>query len=447
MKLKPYQLEGVAKITQFGGRAILADEMGLGKTAQALFWIKNQRKEEPGTVCVVCPASVKYHWKWEASRFGIQAQVLEGKLSHDLTGDFFILNYDILSDWLPVLRAKDLKYVVLDEAHYCKNLSAKRTRAVFQLVQRVPYVLALTGTPLTNRPIELWPVLKAVRPDLFPSRTKFAWRYCKPRWTPWGWSYDGSANLDELHRILFSTCMIRRTKKDVLSELPSKSRKVVFTELPDMETYYQAQRNFLQWLASLDPERARRAARAQALAKVGYLMRLVAELKLPWVKQWISDFLESNPDEKLVCFTSHTFVVDALKERFKSKCVVIDGRVRGDIRHETVRRFNSDPRVRLLIGQWVAAGVGINLAASHYAVALDLPWTPGDLVQAEDRIHRIGQSRDCYVFYLIAKGTIEEKQIKLLRRKAEILDEVLSGKRRRDFNIFNELLRQMEIIF
>lgn len=444
-ELKPFQREGVRQIYTFGGRALLCDEMGLGKTIQALDWIRRIPKRRP--VIIVVPASVKFAWQHEAMiHFGIRIDVIEGRMparTKRLPGEIVVLNYELLQSWLPVLRAADPAVVIFDEAHYLKNTAAQRTKSAARLVQSAESVLALSGTPLTNRPIELWPVMRLVRPDIFPSRELYAWRYCKPRWTFWGWQYDGATHLDELHRILKENCMIRRLKKDVLKELPAKTRQVVPFRLKSMVEYNKAQHTFLEWLREISPAKAQRASKSQALTKVGYLLRLVARLKLDWTEQWLKEFFEAHPGEKLVALTMHTFVIDHLKERFP-KSVIIDGRITGRIRHESVRKFQNNSQVPLLLGNWKAAGVGITLHAAHNVVALDLPWTPGDLLQGEDRVHRIGQKKGVIVHYLTALNTIEEKLVKILRKKASILDAVLDGRAdSTDFNLFDALLENM----
>jgi len=446
VKLRPFQREGVRQIYRFGGRAILADEMGLGKTIQALYWITKIPHHRP--VVIVTPATVKYCWQAEAGlHFGLHIIVLEGSKGCRLSkppGPVLVLNYDILGGWLKTLLRWRPQVVIFDEAHYIKSMGARRTRYALRLARDAASVLALSGTPLTNRPIELWPILQAVRPDLFPSLRDYGWRYCRPRYTPWGWMFDGASNLDELHRILRHECLIRRRKKDVLSELPAKSRHIVPFRLESYDEYRRAQEDFLGWLRAISPAKANRASRSEALTKIGYLLRLVAQLKIDWVLRWMEDFFANHPGEKMVALTMHTFVVDAVMRRFQKRAVMVDGRVVGRLRQETVRRFQTSPRVDLLIGNWRAAGVGITLHASRTAVAIDLPWTPGDLLQGEDRIHRIGQHRDVIIHYLVALGTIEEKQIKILHKKTSILDAILDGRAKvEDFDLLDALLKAM----
>ena len=443
-KLKPYQLDGARRIHEFGGRALLCDDMGLGKTLQTLYWLFKTPRRRP--VVIVCPASLKWTWQAEAAlHLNMRTEVLEGNANgrRVLPGDIVILNYDILKSWLPALLRARPQCVVFDEVHYVKSLQAQRTRAAIKLVSNVPAVIGISGTPLTNRPIELWSVMKLIRPDVFPSREVYAWTFCKPRHTIWGWKYDGAAKLPKLHRILRETCMIRRLKSEVLPELPDKQRKVISFKLTSYAEYHKAETDFLGWLRELSPARANRAKRSQALTKVGYLFRLAARLKLEWTTRWIADFLESYPGEKLVALTMHTFVIDHLKARFP-RSVVVDGRVVGRKRDETVRKFQSNKQVDLFLGNWKAAGQGITLHAAHNFAALDFPWTPGDMLQGEDRIHRIGQKKLCLVHYLMALGTIEEKWVRILRRKAGVLDAILNGRgRSTDLDIFDELLKEL----
>lgn len=445
--LKPFQLEGVKQIYQFRGKALLADEQGLGKTISALYWVTKIPKHRP--VIIITPASVKYTWQSEASlHFGLRTEVLEGncnKQTKRLPGNIIILNYDILKSWLPVLQLAKPRCVILDEIQYIKNVTAKRTKAVFELVKDVPSVLGLSGTPLTNRPIELWPVLQAIRPDIFPNREKYAWKFCHPVYLPMrGWVFNGASKLPLLNKILRREVMIRRLKKDVLPELPAVTHKIVSFRLKSYIEYNKVQEDFIGWLKKISPSKANRAKKSQALTKVGYLLRLVAELKLEWTAKWIEEFFISHPGEKLVGLTMHTFVIDYLQERFRGRSLVIDGSVTGRKREETVRKFQSNRHFDLMLGNWKAAGVGITLTAASNIAALDFPWTPGDLAQGRDRVHRIGQRKNVFFHYLTLLETIEEKQIKGLRKKSKVLDAILNGEDAEDFDMFEEILREMK---
>lgn len=439
VKLKPFQEEGVQQIYRFGGRALLADDQGLGKTIQALAWLKRISKCRPAIV--VTPASMKYTWQMEAARFGIRAEVLDGVRPHPLMGGVFVLNYSILNAWLDSILELDPQVVILDEIQALKNPEALRTKSSKKLVEGARSVVGLSGTPLLNRPIELWSILGLIRPKLFPSQKKYAWKYCKPRYTRWGWKFDGATRTGQLGRILRRACMIRRVKKDVLSELPEKSRQIVVGKLTRYREYQQAESDFLVWLRKTHGSRVTKAKKSQALVKVGYLLRLVAELKISWVKQWIKDFFEIHVGKKLVALTSHRLVIDELKKAFPS-VVVLDGRIVGRKRDQAVMAFQKNRKINLFVGNTKAAGVGITLTAAHHLVFLDFPWTPGDLLQGEDRVHRIGQEHQVLIYYLVALDTIEEKLIKILRSKARVLREILDGEdTNTSLEIFQDLLK------
>jgi len=442
--LLPHQKQGTRAVYRFGGRALIADEMGLGKTIQALHWIRKTPGHRP--VVIVTPSSVKYQWQSEAmDHFGIRVQVLEGQRPNGAHfDDIIVINYDILPYWIGKLVKLRPKTVVLDECQYVKTLGALRTRAARKLAARAASVVALSGTPLTNRPIELWSVLNIIRPDLFPDRTKYAWRYCRPRRTIWGWKFDGADRLPELHRILRQECMVRRLKKEVMPYLPDKTHIFVPFQLSDYTEYIEARDDFLRWLGKISPSKAKRAKKSQALVRVGYLLRLCVRLRLQWTTKWLQEWSEANPGEKLVALTMHTFVIDHLKAKFPNS-VVIDGRVTGLKRVESVRKFQSNRRVQFLFGNWKAAGIGLNLTASNVMVSLDFPWTPGDLLQGQDRVHRIGQKRKVLIYYLYLLHSIEEKQMRGLQKKHEILESVLNGQvSSKDFDLYNNLIKELK---
>lgn len=445
--LKPFQKEGVRAIRALNFRALLADEQGLGKTIQALFVLFKRPDLRPAFI--IAPASLKYNWQAEAKlHFNQHIEVLEGRKASAKRIDpegIYVLNYEIAFAWREVIRYRQAKAVIFDEAHKIKNPETQQSRAVLHISKTVKMALALSGTPMTNRPIELWPTLNVVRPDLFPSREKFAWRYCKPVYTRWGWQYTGATRMKELNTILKENLMIRRLKEDVLPELPAKQRRVIPFRLSSYKEYNRAQNQFLEWLKNIDPVKAKRAKKSQGLTKVGYLLRLVSELKRQWVVSWIRDFLEDG-DSKLVTFTCHTAVVDTLLKEFKNEVVYIDGRVtRPQERQKAVRLFQTNPTKRLFVGNVHAAGTGLTLTASSHVAFLDLPHTPGDLAQAEDRVHRIGQKNKVTIHYLITLDTMEEKLCSIIQSKSKVLSAIMdSGESAQDIDIYSELITSLK---
>ena len=445
LKKIPYQLKAVHKIEQFHGRALLADEMGLGKTVEALLWVKHHPKARP--VIVVCPASLKWMWESFVHRvLKIRCEVLHGTTppKTGLIGkhSFLIINYEILQYWIPHLKKLKPKILLIDECHYIKNYKAKRAQAIRKL-RKTPYIIAISGTPLTNRPAELWTTIHLLRPNEFKEKLPFLIRYCNRKWTPWGWDVSGASHLKELHRRLKSTMMIRRLKKDVLKELPDKIRHTIPLEI-EREEYDEAVDNFIRWLSKKSISKAKRAAKAMWLVRMGYLKRLAAELKMKSVLSWIDDFLEEDSG-KLVLFCTHKKIVEILHNRYKGICVIIDGGVTGINRKRAVRSFQNNKRIRVFIGNIKAAGLGITLTAASSLAFVEMDWVPSNMWQAEDRIHRIGQKNAANIYYLIAKDTIEQDIMKILNKKANTVVATLDGgTKANQLNIFDELEKALK---
>jgi SWI/SNF-related matrix-associated actin-dependent regulator 1 of chromatin subfamily A len=279
---------------------------------------------------------------------------------------------------------------------------------------------------MTNMPAELWTVLNLLHPKKFRSFQDFAFTYCAPKLRPWGWEYKGARNLKKLHRILTDLVMIRRLTKDVLKDLPKNRRCVVPIEITNKKEYQEASTNFLKWLRKINKSRARKAARAEKLVQIGYLKRLAARLKLKSVIEWIDNVLEST-DGKLVVFGLHRNILNELHDHYKKISVLINGQVTGRKRQRLVDKFRHSIKTRILFGNLIAAGQGLNLVEANIAATIEFGWNPGAHNQAEKRINRIGQKKKTINYYLVAKGTIEEKLCKIIQERQKILSKTLDG--------------------
>ncbi|MCK9570215.1 DEAD/DEAH box helicase [Candidatus Pacearchaeota archaeon] len=445
IKPYPFQIECLEEIEWFNGRVLVSLDMGLGKTACAA-WYWQRHKQDASPCIVVCPASVKFNWEvevWKAA--GVKSMVLEGtkpprgKLVTKIP-PIIILNYDILQFWVPWLKKLKPKMVVLDEVQNIANPKTKRARAVRSLCRGVGKLLALSGTPILNRPIELFNPLNLLRRSEFPGAWKFMQRYCDPHFTPWGWEYKGASHVDEFHQRLVDSCLVRRRKVDVLKDLPKKSRIVVPLPLSSVAEYQRADKDFVAWLMGIDPDKAKRAAKAEAMTRIGYLLRLAAELKLPYVHEWIANFLEDT-DEKLVVFAVHWKVLEELQSKCKYKSVLIDGSITGRARYNAVNQFQTDNKVRVLFGNIKAAGVGITLTAAHTVATAEMAWRPADHEQADDRCYRIGTTEEVNCYYLVARNTVEQKLCKIIQQKQGVVSSVLDGgKMLEDTDIYSQLI-------
>jgi SWI/SNF-related matrix-associated actin-dependent regulator of chromatin subfamily A-like protein 1 len=413
---------------------ILADEMGLGKTVQALATL-----HAVGTfpAVIVCLASLKINWareveKWLPDR---KVAILEGLTPYEVEADLLILNYDILHAWVDALPKP--RAVVLDEAHYCKSPRARRTKASIALSDRVDpdgIVLVMTGTPVTNHPIELVSLLRICnRLDEFGGAGEFRRRY------------GTGSHLTELNRRLRSTCYVRRRKTDVLKDLPDK-RWATITVAGDteiMEAYREAELDVTTFLAQrarelaeeagandVDAENAgwtaaMRAQSAEHLVAITTLRRLAARAKMPAARAWISDFLTTG--KKLVTFGWHVEVVSSIADEFANGYSVAGGNTKGG-RQEAVDRFQQQDDQRVIACSIRSGGVGLTLTAASDALFLEMGWTPADMDQAVDRCHRIGQRDSVTGWVMVCEGTIDQEIAALIEQKRVIVDAATDGK-------------------
>lgn len=426
--LHPFQAKAVQRMN---GRNLIALDMGLGKSLVSLTWAA----ENNAWPCVVvCPAVLKYTWEHEAKvHLRLRSMILEGRKPANgslLKRKLVIVNYDILGPWLDWLRELNPELVIVDECQAISNRMTQQSKNVRKLCQDVPCVLGLSGTPLTNRPPELWPICNLLWPETFPSWWSFCQEFTVPRRTPWGWEFKRTRNLPVLHERLKQCGMLRKRKSQVLKDLPAKQREVLLLPLSNRKEYEQAENDFISWLRRRDREKARRARKAERLVQMGWLKRLAAEGKLPSVFQWIDAFLDGS-DEKLIVYAVHKAVISALWERYSKICVVVDGSVTGRKRQMAVEQFNKKKTTRLTINNIKAAGTGLSYTGASTMAIVELPWTPGACSQAEDRIHGIGRGQEgkhSQVFYLVAKDTLEHHLIELIQEKQSVIDETLDGR-------------------
>lgn len=448
LKTKPfrYQRKGVQRIWHFDGNALLADEMGLGKTLQALMFAHELGE---GPVLVICKAGGKWHWQREAwKHIHMRSEVLEGRTPPrhwSRSAPCVIINYDILKLWLPKLKKMRPILTIVDEGHKISNRATQQTKHTLSILKRSRHKIIISGTPLTNRPAELFPLINALRPDVFPSFHSYAERHCRPTLKPWGWEYKGATHLRELHKKLKRTCMIRRLKKNVLKDLPPKTRSVIPLDITkeDRKEYEEAEKNFIRWLSKKSKHLARKAAAAERLVKMGYLKRLAAKLKLKQVMDWIDNFLQES-DEKLIIFGIHKAVLHEIYQRYKTKAVMVTGEVTGRKRQHAEDLFNHDKRYRLFIGNIEAAGEQWSCTSASTTVFVEIGWVPAKHIQAEDRTHGIKRGRKGFIsqsYYLVTRGTIEEDLCKIVQTKQGILDQTLdgAGEDDSDLNIFDML--------
>ncbi|MBX5470269.1 MAG: DEAD/DEAH box helicase [Thermoleophilaceae bacterium] len=425
-ELRPFQRAGV-RYALAQRRTFIADEQGLGKTVQALAAIE---ADDAYPAVVVCPASLKLNWEREAGRWlpHRRTAVLHGRSQARFAragaahADIVILNYEIVDGHLDALVALEPRALVFDESHYCKQPRAKRTKACLSLSARVPQSalrLALTGTPILNRPGELVAQLRLIgRLSDFESGAGMARRF------------RGREALERLHWHLRSRCYVRRLKEDVLPQLPPKRQVPIPVELSNEAEYRLAERDVIAWLRSqpLDlrtlEAKVGAALRNERLVQLNHLRRLAGRGKLAAALAWIEDFLASG--EPLVVFADHIEIQQELLARFPDAAHILGGDS-VSARDAAVAEFQRPDGPQLIVCSLRAAGQGLTLTRASNVAFLELDWTPARLAQAEDRCHRIGQASAVTAWYLLAPGTIDETMADLLEHKRGVIGAVTDG--------------------
>lgn len=401
-ELRPYQVAGVQYAEERGGRVMIADQAGLGKTIQTIAYL--YRQDALGEIVIVCPASVKKQWQREFAKWAEwDARILEGRKADAEAArhPIVIVNYDILPYWEPVLRPATL---VLDESVAVKERKSQRSKAAARLAERAEHVIALTGTPVLNRPAELWNQLAIVRPDLpLGSWSAFGKRYNGYHKTRFGWEMGAPAHLEELEGRLRSTLLVQRRKADVLTEVPDLERVPVPLEV-DTEAYAEA----FAGMEGLGIEEITQLRRLAGLAKVGPALR------------WLIEARERL--EPLVVFAHHHDVLDALGRGLKAP--VIDGRMAQTERQRYIDRFQAGAEPVLVCGTR-AMGVGVNLQAGTNCAFVEMDWTHAAHEQAESRLHRMGQKNAVTAYYLLAEGTIDDALMEMLQAKQEVMEKIV----------------------
>jgi len=455
----PFQKAGIY-FAEKRESTLISDTPGLGKTIQAI-GILNLHPEYK-KILIICPASLKYNWEKECNRWMVNKYtitIVDSKTDLSSTGDgIYIINYDIVKKFEVELKITDWDLFISDEVHYMKNPKSQRTKYILgyssrKTKEKIEPIEAkkkvfLTGTPIVNRPIEMWPILHYLDPDYWKSYSYYTGRYCGAHHNGWGWDVSGATNLNELQEKLRSTVMIRRLKKDVLKELPNKIRQIIEIEDEKSNDIVQEENEaFGKYSNELERLRAE-----VEIAKVGefdgeyvaavkklkdkinicftemaVLRHKTAVAKIPYVNEHLMNSLESS--EKIVIFCHHHDVIFGIAEELEKnniKFVTFTGLDTKEQREEAIEKFQNDENCKVFIGGLKVAGVGITLTAASHVIFAELDWVPGNVSQAEDRCHRIGQKESVLIQHIILKNSLDARMVNMIVEKQDVIEKALN---------------------
>lgn len=443
---------------------MIGDAMGLGKTVQALALIDRGGWK----TIVVCPSSVKTNWakktvEWLDGKLSVQIITPTG-LRNYVTGkrpvlvskkpqssDFaqiVIINYELLPKYSELLRNSGFDAIVFDESHLLKNSSTIRSKAAKEIATGLRFnkrkdkdskgfdshddvgtsikkILMLTGTPILNRPKELWHQLSILDHNEFPRFFPFARKFCNAKKGAWGWDFDGASNIDELRKLIINEYVIRRRTKEVLKDMPEKIVNHVDLDIKakDRKEYDLAEKDFSSWAEYNNMS-------AMALVRLGELLHLSGLSKFNAVRDEIYDFFEQrDDDEGLVVLANRRDIVAKLVEEFGHIGVSwFDGSISVDKRQEEIEKFRNGKN-KLFVATIASAGTGVDGLQDRASDLwfLERTWRPSDLAQAEDRIWRIGQKNSCRIKYFTLPNSIDEHIENVLEEKSAVIKKILDG--------------------
>ena len=461
-----FQKQGIIFGIKKFSRLLIADEMGVGKTVQAISLSSLYPKDWP--VLVICPSSLKFAWRDEIAHWlseiikENEIQVIKhSKNEFKENIKYYIVSYDLSTRMIDKIIKKNFQYIIADEAHYLKSRSAKRTMSLTPVLQRAKRVVLLTGTPILAKPMEIYPLLHILRPDKFKGFKEFGSRYCEPKILGFGivdWS--GATNTRELNFIL-NKLMIRRLKKDVLSQLPPKKRQKIEISTDSkvikklkilMEKSSKKFEKLLGTQIELDKlginiddlktEKEKEEEKngkenntkgkdeESVLNKFSKAYSITGQAKLPGIKDYVNYLVDNSC--KFLIFAHHAEILDAIEEVIindKVDYIRIDGKVPVDKRQILVNKFQTEDECLVAILSITACATGLTLTKASTVVFAELHFTPSIMIQAEDRAHRIGQESECVnIHYLYGADTLDVLLFRKLNEKQNIVSTTLDNK-------------------
>ena len=416
MKLFPHQ-EVARDFLLTKKRCILADAPRVGKTAPTAAAALHNLP-----VLVVCPAVAKYVWAKAFALLGHAATVISGKAAAaklaPTPGMVAVINYDILSQ---VKALKGWATLVLDESHRVKTPTAKRTKAAMKLMKETHHVYALSGTPIPNRPIEIWPILHGL--GIYKrSWMEFACRYAKAWQSPWGLDVSGASNIPELREKL-KPWVLRRKRADVFTNYQQPVVSLVELDLPVDKREKQFDADSISDLAANSPDVV------LALEGISEIMREAGELKAPHAAEFIRSKIEQEPDEPLVVFAWHKSVVQILSDALNVSPAIphltVTGATSATQKQAAIESFQAG-KIQVIIGNVSSMSEGVDLSRSSTVIFAESTWATSALEQASARVENVNKNGCAPSIYILTiRTSLDSIILSKVLKKMNVIDQIL----------------------
>jgi SWI/SNF-related matrix-associated actin-dependent regulator 1 of chromatin subfamily A len=439
-KLYQHQEEGIKFLLSRNG-CILADDMGLGKSIQSIIAaIESGAKK----ILIVCPSSTKINWEREINVFSNETTIIDGKKFSD--SKFTIINFDILKNFHTLVKkGKENEHptihrqlaeagydlCIIDEAHYLKNNDSIRGKIMVELSTKhnIEKVWLLTGTPVANRPMDFFNLLKIIKSPIANNWQHYATRYCEGRkffrtlkngQKKQIWLTDGASNLEELASKT-KNIILRRLKTEVL-DMPDK---VVSPMYHLLDSKQKKQYEYLWEEYILAKKAAGKKVREEQkdLVELILLRQFIAQQAIPYTIEMVENAIEMG--RKVIVFTSFTDELNTIADHFGKAAVKHNGPMSNSMKQKSVDAFQNNDKVKVFVGNIKSAGVGITLTEGTVVIFNSFDWVTGNNEQAEDRAYRIGQKNDVNVYYQLFDGTISMRMWEILKQKQEVINIIL----------------------
>lgn len=456
-KLYQHQEDGIKFLLSRNG-CILADDMGLGKSIQSIIAALESGAKK---ILVVCPSSTKINWEREINTFCDETTIIDGKKWSE--AKFTIINFDILKNFHTLVDPRKKKenavinrelananfdLCIIDEAHYLKNNESIRGKIMVELSTKhnINKVWLLTGTPVANRPMDFFNLLKIIKSPIANNWKHFAVRYCDGRQffrtlkngqRKQIWLTDGSSNLEELSNKTKNT-IIRRLKTEVL-DMPDK---VVTSMYQSLDKKGRAEYELLwdEYIEKRKLEGKKTNELQKDLVELILLRQFIAREAIPYTIEMAENAIEMG--RKVIIFTSFSEELDIITNHFGKLAVKHNGPMTGAQKQKSVDAFQNNPKVKVFVGNIKSAGVGITLTEGTVVIFNSFDWVPGNNEQAEDRAFRIGQKNDVNVYYQLFDNTISTRMWDMLNNKKDVISTIMGDKKLTEDEITNILLEQ-----